>query len=278
MYSMVPAIATHNRLRRFGRFFGLEPGFMPAGRCYVHRPLGESGKSAGTRRLPGSVARIAIGIALFSVTLGLLACGSGQRQDVTEPSGDFPVAVTTSKFPASQSLAQTADLELGVRNAGKKTIPNLAITIWTGPIKAGVTSTGSGQGSFNIRENNPNLADPNRPVWILEQDYPKLLGPGVTTKNLDRQPPAGAQAAQTDTFQFGAISPGDTKAAVWRVTPIRAGTYTVHYQVSAGLEGNAKAVSTSGGPVKGDFGVHISSKPPQTCVNSAGKVLTNCGP
>jgi hypothetical protein len=225
------------------------------------------------------VARSAIGIALFGMTLGLVACGSGQRQDVTEPSGNFPVTVVTSKFPVRQRLAQTADLELGVRNAGKKTIPNLAITIWTGPIKAGVTSTGSGQGSFNIRENNPNLADPNRPVWILEQDYPKLLGPGVTAKNLNRQPPAGAQAAQTDTFQFGAVSPGDTKAAVWRVTPIRAGTYTVHYQVSAGLEGNAKAVSTNGGPVKGNFEVNISSKPPQTCVNDAGKVVQGtCGP
>ena len=128
-------------------------------------------------------------------------------------------------------------------------------------------------GSFNIREDNPSLADPNRPVWILENGYPKLLGPGITTKNLNRQPTAGAQAAQTDTFQFGAVNPGDTKAADWRVTPVRTGTYTVHYEVAAGLEGKAKAVTGSGGPVKGQFVVTISGKPPRTCVNGAGKVV-----
>jgi hypothetical protein len=241
--------------------------------------LGESGTNAGTERLPGSGARIAAGIALLTLGLGLAACGGGQRQDVTEPSGNFPVQVTTAKFPTHQRLAQTRDLTLAVKNTGNQTIPDLAVTIWTGQIKAGVTSTGSGQGSFNIREDNPSLADPNRPVWILENEYPKLLGPGVTPKNLDKQPPAGAAAAQTDTFQFGAVSPGDTKAAVWRVTPVRAGTFPVHYQVAAGLEGKANAVTHSGGPVKGHFVVTISSKPPQTCVNGAGKVVQGtCGP
>ena len=44
-------------------------------------------------------------------------------------------------------------------------------------------------------------------MWILENEYPKLLGPGVTTKNLAGAPTAGAAAAQTDTFQFGAVPP-----------------------------------------------------------------------
>jgi hypothetical protein len=215
---------------------------------------------------------------LVASTLGLTACGGGQRQDVTEPSGNFPVQVSKAKFANRQRLAQTSDLELGIKNVGKDTVPNLAVTIYTGEIKAGVASTGSGQGSFNVRLNDPNLADPNRPVWILENDYPKLLTPGVTAKNLDQAPTAGAAAAQTDTFQFGAVEPGQSKDVVWRVTPVRAGTYTVHYQVAAGLEGKAKAVTRDGSPVKGEFVVTISSKPPQTCVNGAGKVVTNCGP
>src|SRR5215211_3640134 len=49
----------------------LEPG-----RWYVHRALGESGKSAGTPRLRGVAARIAAGIALLSLALGVTACGS----------------------------------------------------------------------------------------------------------------------------------------------------------------------------------------------------------
>jgi hypothetical protein len=151
--------------------------------------------------------------------LGASACGSGgERQDVTEPSGNFPVQVTKSKFPNRQLLAETSDLELAIKNVGDQTIPDLAVTVYTGETKA--------DGSFNIRVDEPNLANPNRPVWILENEYPKLLTPGVTVKNLDKAPTAGAD----------------------------------------------------GSPVKGEFVVTISSKPPQTCVNGSGQVVSNCGP
>ncbi len=131
------------------------------------------------------------------LALGLAACGGGERQDATEPSGNFPVQVPRASFPSRQLLANSTDLELAIKNAGTDTIPNLAVTINTGRIKAGVKATGTGQGSFNIRLNNPALADPNRPVWILENDYPKVLGNGVTRKNLHSAPRASAAAAQT---------------------------------------------------------------------------------
>jgi hypothetical protein len=210
-------------------------------------------------------------MAALALTLGASGCGGGsERQDVTEPSGNFPVQVSKAKFPNRQRLAETSDLELAIKNTGDKTIPELAVTIYTGDAKA--------DGSFNIRLNDSNLANPNRPVWILENRYPKLLTPGVTVKHLGRAPSAGAAAAQTDTFQFGPVPAGGSKDMVWRVTPIRAGTFTVHYQVAAGLEGKAKAVTADGSPVRGEFVVTISSKPPQTCVNDAGQVTTNCGP
>jgi hypothetical protein len=209
-------------------------------------------------------------MAALALTLGISACGGGERQDVTEPSGDFPVKVAKAKFPNRQRLAETSDLELAIKNLGDKTIPDLAVTIYTGDAKA--------DGSFNVRLNDSSLANPNRPVWILENNYPKLLTSGVTVKNLDRAPTAGAAAAQTDTFQFGAVPPAKTKDADWRVTAVRAGTFTVHYEVAAGLEGKAKAVTADGSPVKGQFVVTISSKPPQTCVNGAGQVTTGCGP
>ena len=242
------------------------------------RALEESAKRAGTARLRGVEARIATGIAALSVALGVTACGSHERQDVTEPSGNFPVRVTTAQFPHKQRLAETSDLQLAIKNAGDLTIPDLAVTIHTGEQKAQAVSTGSGQGSFNIRIDDPNLANPSRPVWILENEYPKLITPGVTVKNLDRAPTAGAAAAQTDTFQFGPVESGEGKDIDWRVTPVKAGTYTVHYEVAAGLTGKAKAVTPDGSPVKGEFVVTISSKPPQTCVNDAGQVVTNCGP
>ena len=114
---------------------------------------------------------------------------------------------------------------------------------------------------------------------MLENNYPKLLNARASrSKNLAEAPAAGAAAAQTDTFQFGAVPPGETKDIVWRVTAVRAGTYTVHYEVAAGLQGKAKAVTADGSPVKGEFVVTIASKPPQTCVNGKGDVTTGCGP
>jgi hypothetical protein len=57
------------------------------------------------------------------------------------------------------------------------------------------------------------------------------------------------------------------------VTPVHAGTYTVHYRVAAGLEGKAKAVTANGSVPEGEFVVRISSAPPQTRVNDAGQVV-----
>ena len=213
------------------------------------------------------------------LTLALVApgCGDSQRQDESEPSASFPVKVEKASFPHRQHLAQTSNLELAIKNVGDRAIPNLAVTIYTGKTKAGVTSTGSGQGSFNIRLDDPSLANPNRPVWILENEYPKLKPAGASTTELAKAPSAGAVAAQTDTFQFGSVPAGKTKHIVWRVTAVRKGTYPVRYQVAAGLYGKAKAVTGGGGPVTGRFDVTIAGKPPQTCVKGGGQVTTHCG-
>ncbi len=203
---------------------------------------------------------------------GLAACGDDDRQDVDEPEGEFPVEVTAARFPTKQRLAQTSDLRLAVENVGEETIPDLAVTIFTGDEKAG--------GPFDIRSEQPGLADPNRPVWILESEYPKLLEPGLEAAELDDAPSAGAEAAQTDTFSFGPLPPGEAKDIVWRVTAVESGTYTVHYELAAGLHGKAKAVTADGSPVEGEFVVTITDQPPKTCVNDAGKVVegSQCGP
>ena len=106
----------------------------------------------------------------------------------------------------------------------------------------------------------PGLANPNRPVWILEQDYPKFLEPGISPKELDDEPTAGAEAAQTNTFSFGALAPGDELTAVWRVTPVQGGTYTVNYEIAAGLTGKAQAVTADGSPAEGSFVVTIDDQ------------------
>lgn len=215
-----------------------------------------------TQRKPDFVPRL---IAIFLTTavaaLALAACGGDdESQDANEPSGDFEVEVTRSEFPTKQRLAETSDLVLGVENTGDETVPELAFTIFT--------DDGEADGSFSIRSDQPGLANPNRPVWILENKFPREVG---------SPPPKGISGglrAQTNTFGFGPLEPGEEKEIVWRVTPVQAGSYTLSYIVAAGLDGNAKAVTAGGDEVKGEFDVEISDVPPKAKVNNAGKVVT----
>ena len=212
------------------------------------------------------MASVATAAAALAVTLA--SCGGDeQRQDADEPSGDFPVKVSSAKFATDQRLAETNDLTLEIENVGDEAVPDLAVTIFTGDQKAG--------GSFSVRSDQPGLADPNRPVWILENGFPKVAKPGESNAQLDAAAPGGAEAAQTDTFSFGPLDPGDSRDLVWRVTPVVAGTYTVNYELAAGLNGKAKAVTNDGGPVQGEFVVTVSDKPPEARVDDAGNVVTS---
>jgi uncharacterized membrane protein YgcG len=233
--------------------------------------LGWRGKSARRPRSAG--AKIATGLALIGATAALGACGSDEsaRQDAEEPEGEFPVEVDEAKFPNRQRLAETSDLVLAVENVGEEQIPELAVTI--------ETDDGS-DGSFSTDIDQEDVAAKARPVWILEENYPKIVEPGVQPTELDAEPSAGAEAAQTNTFAFGALAPGDDLTMNWRVTPVKAGTYTVNYEIAAGLSGNAQAVTADGSPAEGSFVVTISDTPPAACVNQRGRVITggDCGP
>ena len=191
------------------------------------------------------------------LALAVAGCGGGggERQDESEPTGKFPVRIVTSSFPTRQRLAQTSLLRIGVQNTGSKPVPSLAVTI---------SLDKNALNPFSVFDTQPGLADPDRPVWVLENDYPKLVG---STRS------AGAQTANDKTFDFGSLEPGDTVEAVWKVTPVQAGVYTLDYQVDAGLTGKAKAVTAGGGPPTGSFSVRISDQPPQTRVNDQGEVV-----
>jgi hypothetical protein len=242
-------------------------------------PLEESASTALAVR---ARKRVGIGLAVALTAVGVASCGGGERQDADEPEGDFPVQIVSANFPSKQQLAQNTNLTLSVANTGDQTIPDLAITIFTtsdastsesSSSTAGTTTTGTStasqnlpqaQGSFSVRSEQQGLAIPFRPVWILEEGFPKLAGQTAS---------AGAEAAQTDTFSFGSLAANQTRAMVWNVTPVQAGTYTVHYRVAAGLQGKAKAVTADGSIPEGEFVVRISSAPPQTRVNDSGQVV-----
>jgi hypothetical protein len=244
-------------------------------------------ESASTARPLKARYRVAVGAMAALLATGVAACGGDERQDEDEPSGEFPVQVTSADFPTNQRLAQNTNLTLSVRNTGDKTIPDLAITIFTTSDEStaeGTSTTEEGtttdaepgssgttaeqlpvaSGSFSVRSEQEGLAIPSRPVWILEQGYPRLAGQTSS---------AGAEAAQTNTFSFGALAPGETREMVWNVTPVQPGTYTVRYRIAAGLQGKAKAVTADGSVPEGEFVVRISDVPPQTRVDESGRVV-----
>jgi len=236
-------------------------------------------ESASTARALKARRRIGTGFLGLLLAAGVASCG-GTRQDANEPEGNFPVSIVSADFPSKQKLAQNTNLTLAVENSGDTAIPNLAITVFTtsnastgeSTTTTGTTSTATtssqelptSQGSFSVRSEQEGLAIPFRPVWILEEGFPKYEGETAS---------AGAEAAQTDTYAFGELPANQTKRIVWNVTPVQAGTYTVHYRVAAGLEGKAKAVTADGSVPEGEFVVRISSAPPQTRVNDAGQVV-----
>jgi hypothetical protein len=177
---------------------------------------------------------------------GLLAsgCGGSARQDAHESAGAFTVQVVHASFPTKQSIAQPTHLDLEVRNTGAHTVPNLAVTL----------------NSFDYTERPyPELADNKRPIWVVEQGPGGIAKPPVRSQAVS--PTGGAQTAYVNTWALGPLAPGHTQKFVWRVMPVKAGQYTVHFIVAAGLAGKAKAQLASGAPAQGQFTADIAPKP-----------------
>jgi hypothetical protein len=164
----------------------------------------------------------------------IAGCGGGTRQDASEPSGTFNVKVTHASFPAKQRLARQERMIVEVKNTDTKTIPDVAVTVDPG---------------FTTRSTRTDLADPNRPVWIVD------VGP------------VGGITATTNTWALGPLAPGQSRRFVWKVTPVVAG-------IAAGLNGKAKAQAANGDIPEGTFAVDVSSKPAQATVDpTTGKVI-----
>jgi hypothetical protein len=187
------------------------------------------------------------------------ACGGGDSSESNEPEGKFQVKVTEAEFPTSQKLGQTSLLQLGIRNTGKRTVPALNVS-FTIAGEAGENSPLP----FGVNDPQPELAQGERPVWVLAATYPRLLG---------SSDPGGATTSSRKTFAFGPLKPDETTKAVWKLSAVRAGQFDLLYSVEAGLGGKARAVTDGNVTPGGSFATVISNELPDTEVTDSGEIV-----
>jgi hypothetical protein len=193
--------------------------------------------------------------ALASTAALASGCGAA-RQDAHERKGTFTLKVLKATFPSSQAVARPASLELQVENAGMHTAPEVAVTL----------------DSFYYVEHFPALAADKRPIWAIERGPGAV--PSLPVESEAVSPPGGGQTSYVNTWALGSLPAGRTQAFVWRVAPVKAGRYTVHYTIAAGLAGKAKAAREGGGAVQGQLTADIASAPPARHVDPAtGRVV-----
>jgi hypothetical protein len=169
-----------------------------------------------------------LAMVLAGTLVSLGACGGGAKEDANDPTGTFKVDVPRASFPGNQRLAQESTLEITVVNKDSREIPRLAVSV----------------DGFSQRRDDATLADPSRPIWIINQA------------------PLNADSALTNTWALGPVGPGQSRTFKWKVTPVRSGTYSVRYRVAAGLFGKAKVEdTTTGAPPKGSFIARVLRTP-----------------
>ncbi|HET9074539.1 MAG TPA: hypothetical protein VFN48_08165 [Solirubrobacteraceae bacterium] len=199
------------------------------------------------------------------VALALSACGGASPNEgqSTQATGAFPATVSAA-FPARQRLAEATRLLITVHNSGTRTMPNVAVTLLNPQAGSGAQALGtllaqpaSGQ---------PPLAGRSRPVWIIDQ------APGPCGYSCHQGGPGAGATAYTNTWALGPLAPGRSLTFAWHVTAVEPGTYTVAYQVAAGLSGAATATGAS---TRGRLHIVISSKPRSAYVNNAGQVVSH---
>jgi hypothetical protein len=218
--------------------------------------LGGHGKQASRQRSRAAIVAVLAASLAFSVA----ACGDSESSsDANEKAGTYHFKVTSASFPTRQHLGQTTLMRLGIRNNGEETVPALTVNISV----AGKEGRGSTL-PFGIRDPQPELAQPDRPVWVLAEHYPKLAG--TTT-------PGGAETSNQKTYDFGPLKSGETANLVWKLSAVKSGHYGLLYAIDAGLGDQVKATTRGGVSPGGSFSVQISPARLDKEVTDSGEVI-----
>jgi len=195
-----------------------------------------------------SVTALRLNGLLIAALAAVCGCGGGEAQDVNEPEGTFRVEVAEASFPERQSIAEASTMRIRVRNPDDRTLPIVAVTVETKG-----ANPGAGPVSFAQSRGDSRLADPNRPVWVLDQE------------------PKGGTSAFANTWSLGPLKSGQTKTFEWKLTAVEPGTYSIGYRVAPGLDGKARLAS--GSKARGTFEVTIADEPIPARVDDDGNVV-----
>ena len=180
------------------------------------------------------------------ITLGCIAaaallaasisgCGGGEAQDANEPSGTYEVEISKVSFPRRQGLGETSQLKITVQNVGQNEIPDITMTV----------------NGLNYRTTEPGVADPVRPVWVINAG------------------PINGTTAYVNTWALGPLAAGDERSFIWSLSATQPGTRTLEYRAGAGLNGKARAVNAAGGIPAGTLTVNVTRRPQDSSVDPA---------
>ncbi len=180
------------------------------------------------------------------ITLGCIAaaallaasisgCGGGEAQDANEPTGNYEVAITKVSFPRKQGLGETSRLVITVQNTGQSEVPDITMTV----------------NGLNYRSTEPGVADPIRPVWVINAG------------------PINGTTAYVNTWALGPLAAGAERSFIWSLSASQPGTRTLEYRAGAGLNGKARAVTADGGVPAGTRVVNVTRRPQDSTVDPA---------
>jgi hypothetical protein len=203
---------------------------------------------------------LAAGLAALALATALAACGGGTESNADEPEGKFEMKVVKAEFPTAQDLGQTSLMRIAVENTGDRKVDTTGITISIAGEEGQTSSL-----PFGIHDPQPGLAQPDRPVWVVAEGYPKPAG--TTTKR------GGVTTSARKTYDFGPLKPGETVEGIWKLSAVKAGRFTVLYGLDAGLGGKAKAETDTGVTPGGTFKVQITDSTPNVEVTDSGEVV-----
>ena len=182
--------------------------------------------------------------------LALAGCG-GERQDANEPSGQLPASRWSTRRSQPAVGSPTARrCASACATRGDRAMPDVAVTVET-------KGASGRRGPHLLRpelERLPALADPNRPIWILDRE------------------PAGGNSAYANTWSLGRLGrAASPRRSSGRSPRSRRATTRSATASAPGLDGKARLAQ--GSRATGTFKVSISDKPVPARVDDDGNVV-----